>query len=218
MNLTLEQVRAGLAESREGLLERAATMRKSGCGAPLEASVAMIFRQRECLEVLLIERAARTGDRWSGQVAMPGGRRDPGDADLRGTAMRETEEEVGVALNSDGWMGYLGSHQGQSVASDARVLVVSAHAFEVDANTEVGLVQDTEVAAAFWIAWDHLLDPQAAVHYRFQDYEQRFPGVVLPDGKNVLWGLTHRFVDRVLKACSRELPRPVEGSRTLSST
>ena len=48
--------------------------------------------------VLLIRRAERAGDPWSGHMALPGGRYEPKDPDLLGTALRETVEEVGVAL------------------------------------------------------------------------------------------------------------------------
>ena len=52
-------------------------------------------------EVLFIKRAARTGDRWTGHVALPGGRRDPGDVDDIAASIRETWEETGLELNKD---------------------------------------------------------------------------------------------------------------------
>jgi hypothetical protein len=52
-------------------------------------------------ELLFIKRAARIGDKWNGHVALPGGKRDPEDADDAVTAMREAHEEVGIDL-SDG--------------------------------------------------------------------------------------------------------------------
>ena len=51
-------------------------------------------------EVLLIKRAARHGDRWTGHVALPGGKRDPGDSDDRATSARETWEETGMDINA----------------------------------------------------------------------------------------------------------------------
>jgi 8-oxo-dGTP pyrophosphatase MutT (NUDIX family) len=43
----------------------------------LQAAVALIVRGDVDLEVLLIKRARREGDLWSGHMALPGGRRDP---------------------------------------------------------------------------------------------------------------------------------------------
>ena len=51
--------------------------------------------------ILLIRRAERTGDPWSGHIALPGGRREPADPDLVATAIRETGEEVGIALEPE---------------------------------------------------------------------------------------------------------------------
>lgn len=45
--------------------------------------------------IAFIRRTERPGDRWSGQMALPGGTRDPDDPDLATTAAREAFEEVG---------------------------------------------------------------------------------------------------------------------------
>jgi 8-oxo-dGTP pyrophosphatase MutT (NUDIX family) len=52
-------------------------------------------RQDGELMVVLVRRAQ--GGAHGGQLALPGGRREPGDVDLAATALREAEEEIGVA-------------------------------------------------------------------------------------------------------------------------
>jgi 8-oxo-dGTP pyrophosphatase MutT (NUDIX family) len=64
------------------------------------SAVAIILRQPEQPEVLLMQRAIRAGDRWSGHISLPGGREDAADVDLLATAQRETHEEVGLDLRA----------------------------------------------------------------------------------------------------------------------
>ena len=52
-------------------------------------------------EVLFIKRAARIGDRWTGHIALPGGKMEPADSSDRATSSRETREEIGLNLNSE---------------------------------------------------------------------------------------------------------------------
>ncbi len=73
-------------------------------GAPRRAAVALVLRRTadDVVELLLIKRSEREDDPWSGHVALPGGRRDPSDATLQDTAIRETLEETGIDLARDG--------------------------------------------------------------------------------------------------------------------
>lgn len=52
-------------------------------------------------EVLFIKRASRVGDRWTGHIALPGGKREPADLDDRATSSRETREETGLELDTE---------------------------------------------------------------------------------------------------------------------
>ncbi|WP_291470674.1 CoA pyrophosphatase [Acidovorax sp.] len=63
---------------------------------PAHASVLLAIMLREQPTVLLTERTAHLSTH-SGQVAFPGGRADPGDATPAATALREAQEEVGLA-------------------------------------------------------------------------------------------------------------------------
>ena len=64
-----------------------------------EAAVAAILRPGDHTEALFILRASREGDPWSGQMAFPGGHKDPEDISIRHTAERETWEEIGLDLS-----------------------------------------------------------------------------------------------------------------------
>jgi hypothetical protein len=54
-------------------------------GEVVQASVALVLRARDPLEILLIKRATSERDPWSGHMALPGGRRDGADAGARRT-------------------------------------------------------------------------------------------------------------------------------------
>ena len=55
-----------------------------------------LFVAEEQFQVLFIQRTLLVKDH-RGQIAFPGGVRDPEDAHLLATALRETEEEIGLA-------------------------------------------------------------------------------------------------------------------------
>jgi 8-oxo-dGTP pyrophosphatase MutT (NUDIX family) len=106
----------------------------------------LLFGKEESLRLLLIQRTA-DGRAHSAQISAPGGRWEPADADLRTTALRETEEEVGIAPKDVDVLGELTPlyipisnflvHPFVGYAPALPPLILSAH--EVDGTLEVPL-------------------------------------------------------------------------------
>jgi len=102
----VQQLRAALSAplpGRQAQYAMAARSRSRPVRAPehaRKAAVLVLFYPagREW-HLVLIERVSNRNDRHSGQISLPGGRYDRSDADLRNTALREAEEEVGVAAD-----------------------------------------------------------------------------------------------------------------------
>jgi 8-oxo-dGTP pyrophosphatase MutT (NUDIX family) len=63
--------------------------------APREAAVLAPVVSREGAHLLFTKRADHLGEH-PGQMSFPGGGREPSDADLRATALREAREEIGL--------------------------------------------------------------------------------------------------------------------------
>ena len=164
--------------------------------AEFEASVAMVLRPSAAgPEALFIERARKPSDPWSGQMALPGGRHDETDRDLRHTAERETVEEVGLSLEGARLIGRLDDQAGQR-AGQGRRLRIAAFVYEVDADTGNDLVVNYEVAEAFWVPLAWFEERSRVIDYRHPPYpEVSFPGVVVGDpDRHIVWGLTFRFL------------------------
>lgn len=140
--------------------------------------------------VLVIERASKRGDPWSGHMAFPGGRNDEQDSDLVHTAMRETEEETGIVLARDALAGQLHDIDGRHSN-----LIVSCFVFKLAQPARMQL--NHEVASAFWVGFDHLLDCANLIDYRppGDKWTSDFPGIRVGVKPNhVIWGLTYRLL------------------------
>ncbi|MDH4177689.1 MAG: NUDIX domain-containing protein, partial [Thermoleophilia bacterium] len=66
----------------------------------MAAVLVPVFRDEEGELRLLLVARVDDGGLHGGQLGLPGGRPEPGDADLRATALREAEEEIGLEPES----------------------------------------------------------------------------------------------------------------------
>ena len=170
------------------------------------ASVAIVFREGpQSIEVLLIERAEREGDPWSGHMAFPGGRLERIDDSSASTARRETFEEVGIELGNAEYLGRLDDIEGNPRSS--ATLVVAAHAFFLIEEQEFELAPK-EVQAAFWFPLADMLEEARSVEYAMAHRpDARYPGILvgIPD-RHVVWGLTYRFLENLMDVLGHSIP------------
>jgi 8-oxo-dGTP pyrophosphatase MutT (NUDIX family) len=157
------------------------------------ASVSIIVRDRQFPSVLLIKRAERSGDPWSGQVAFPGGRMEPEDKTARDTAIRETMEEVGIDLNQSGeFLGY-----GAVATTHTGTMDVVPSVFVLREGVEVR--PNGEVATFRWVDLEDLLAPEAKSTYDL-NYDGKLVGMpAYVVGDYIVWGLTYRILSTMLE-------------------
>lgn len=145
--------------------------------------------------LLLIRRAERTGDPWSGHMALPGGRQDPGDPDLVGTAVRETAEEVGLDLPAGSLLGSLDD----VVPRTPTLPPIAVRPYVFALPERPALTLNPEVAAARWVPVDDLLHPRNyhTVRIQLRGEDREFPAYQLEDA--IVWGMTERVVTSLLR-------------------
>ncbi|EQC39748.1 hypothetical protein SDRG_03174 [Saprolegnia diclina VS20] len=119
-----------------------------------KASVAAVLRvDGDRIRLLFIRRAVNPRDRWSGQIAFPGGKCEANETSLE-TAIREAREEVGLDLASATLLGQLPVR----AATSGNTMVVSTHVFLwTEMAAPAFTLQTSEVSAAFWVDVEHVL-------------------------------------------------------------
>lgn len=167
-------------------------------GNPRRAAVALLFRAVEGgdAELLVIRRAEREGDPWSGQMGLPGGGAHPNDASLEETALRETLEETGIDVRGAGYVvGILDENRPRTSALPA----VIVRPFVAVVRHDVQLTLNHEVADALWIPLRVLRDAasqrDSLVHVRGEARSE--PSFVV--GSTIVWGMTNRILRSLLQ-------------------
>ncbi|KAF2128787.1 hypothetical protein P153DRAFT_376169 [Dothidotthia symphoricarpi CBS 119687] len=123
-------------------------------------------------EILFIKRASRVGDKWTGHVALPGGKRDKEDADDGETAVREAMEEVGIDLRSqeDGGkeviaVGNLPQRIVTTSWGKVPLMVLCPYVYLLTSPSYPSQrLQPTEVASTHWVPIRALLAPSLRTH------------------------------------------------------
>lgn len=153
------------------------------------AAVLAVLRQgQNDVEVLLIVRAERDDDPASGQIGLPGGHTDEGDATLSDTALRELEEEVGLGRSDLSGPPRFHRLATASVFS----LTVGVFAAELGPGHRPPRARDPgEVAHVFWLPRSELRTYRPVV--RETSNGPRTVEAVVFNG-HVLWGFTRRVL------------------------
>ncbi|HEY4157851.1 MAG TPA: CoA pyrophosphatase [Polyangiaceae bacterium] len=159
------------------------------------AAVSVVIHEADAaLSILLIERAQRATDPWSGHMALPGGHYEPHDVDLRATAERETREEVGLDLTLVDLLGSLPERP------PAHTTELSIQPFVYWLFTRPELRLNHEVSAAIWVPLAPLARGEHRAEYVFKD--KIFPAWDI-DGR-IVWGFTYRVLAELLSALSSQ--------------
>lgn len=142
--------------------------------------------------VLLMKRAERVGDPWSGHISLPGGRYQATDGHLLETAMRETREELGIDLSGARLLGAMPALH--PMMSGPLGINVTPFVFVTELSVEP--VCGPEALAAFWLPLATAASGSLDGTYAYPDSEMTFPSWNFEG--YVIWGLTWRILGDVL--------------------
>ena len=148
------------------------------------------------LHVLLTQRTPHLLDH-AGQISFPGGRVEPEDTDREETALRETEEEIGLPRAQVTVLGRLPTYEIPTGFRITPVVGWIEPPFEVKPDP-------FEVASVFEVPFDHFLDPERYLRreYRFRGRHRHY--LAIPYEGRYIWGATaamlHSFARMLVSA------------------
>ena len=134
------------------------------------------------LTVLFTQRTAHLKTH-SGQVSFPGGRAEPGDASAEYTALRETEEEIGLAAQRVEVLARLPDYRTRTGFRVTPVVGLVAPPLELAPDPR-------EVAEVFEVPLAFLLDPRNHQRQTREFQGQQVGYYVFEYGERVIWGAT----------------------------
>lgn len=159
-----------------------------------DAAVLLLLHAVDDVEHVLLQVRTSMVEHHRGEISFPGGRRDRVDATLLDTALRETQEEIGVPPEMVEVFGALDDTETR--ASNYRV---RPYVGAVTPGFDAFLHAEREVSAMLRVPVSHLLDPGNHV---WKAVEQDGATVASPAyqfGEHVIWGATARVLAQFLR-------------------
>jgi len=143
------------------------------------------------LQALLVQRAEREGDPWSGQIGLPGGRVKQSIESPRTAVHREVEEEVGIKLEEVGVE--LGS---LSVGHPMRRIEMRVQPWVYGLRAKPRVSIGSEIAGSFWVNLAELPSMMKMSEITIRNQPWSVESFVV-EGK-VVWGFTYRVLTELL--------------------
>jgi len=175
------------------LKDKLASINRSNEGDQVEAVVAILLWDEpgRGLQTLLVQRAEREGDPWSGQIGHPGGRVKQ-DAETPRTALhREVDEEVGIKLKEVGVE--LGS---LSVGHPMRRIEMRVQPWVYGLRIKPRVNIGPEIADSLWVNLAKLPLKMKTSEITVRDKPWSVESFVV-EGK-IVWGFTYRVLTELL--------------------
>lgn len=149
------------------------------------AAVALLLQVAgQDLRALLVKRAVNPIDSWSGHMALPGGKRDVEDRDLKETVIREVLEEINInVLDRCRFLGVLPPQRSKRRPewNILRFVILLEQKPSIRVN-------EREVKKFIWVSLKELVQNEGIVTLSFGER----PSYIV--GKYVIWGLTYNIL------------------------
>ncbi|NOI65522.1 CoA pyrophosphatase [Vibrio sp. 99-8-1] len=159
-----------------------------------KASVLIGCVERDDQLFVILTRRAKHLKHHPGQISFPGGKYEESDSSLIHTALRETEEEIGIHADQISVVGLLPELMTVShfMVTPVIALISSDYQIQMDRN---------EVDDVFEVPASHLFDIKQLYTQVFKINQQRHRVFAVPYNEHFIWGVTAQ----IIQALQRQL-------------
>ena len=176
----------GTSLTPESLIEKLTKKLESHPFSYAQAAVAILVKpKKDDLEFLLVKRAEVDDDPWSGDMAFPGGKKNPQDKTLVDTVIRELLEETSINLSQKKAIGFM-----KPVYSSVRkTLAVQPIVYRFEEYPEIHL--NYELTKFIWAPLSEMKNGKTKT--KVKGWEEP----VYQVKGEIVWGLTFRMLEKL---------------------